>query len=79
MSVCAYRARAAVLFRARRRVSFASVARVVRTPCRVPFACVARLAACRSRVSRVVRVLSRLCPRVAHIVFARRALLIRLA
>ena len=79
MSVRAYRARAAVLFRARRRVSFASVARVVRTRCRVPFACVARLAACRSRVSRVVRALSRLCPRVAHIVFARRASLIRLA
>jgi hypothetical protein len=56
-----------------------SVARVVHTRCRVPFACVARLAACRSRVSRVVRVLSRLCPRVAHIVFARRASLIRLA
>jgi hypothetical protein len=68
-----------VLFRARRRVWFASIARVVRTRCRVPFACVARLAACRSRVSRVVRALSRLCPRVAHIVFARRALLIRLA
>jgi hypothetical protein len=38
MSVRAYRARAAVLFRARRRVSFASVARVVRTRCRAPFA-----------------------------------------
>jgi hypothetical protein len=83
-----------VLFRARRRVSFASVAcvvrtrchvpfasvvRVVRTRCHVPFACVARLAACRSRVSRVVSALSRLCPRVAHIVFAHRASLIRLA
>jgi hypothetical protein len=65
-----------MLFRARRRESFASVAHVVRTRCRVPFACVARLAACRSRV---VRVLRRLCPRVAHIVFARRASLIRLA
>jgi hypothetical protein len=71
--------RVAVLFGARRRVSFASVARVVRTRCRVPFTCVARLAACRSRVSRVVRALSRLCPRVAHIMFARRASLIRLA
>ena len=81
MSVRAYRARAhvVVLFRACRSVSFASVARVVRTRCRVPFACVARIAARRSRVSRVVRVLSRLCPRVAHIVFARRASLIRLA
>ena len=79
MSIRAYRARAAVLFRARRRVSFASVARVVGTHCRVLFACVGRLAACRSRVSRVVHVLSRLCPRVAHIVFARRASLIRLA
>ena len=58
------------------RVSFASVTRVVRMCCRAPFACVARLAACRSRV---VRALSRLCPRVAHIVFARRASLIRLA
>jgi hypothetical protein len=78
MSVRAYRVRAAMLFRARRRVSFASVARVVCTRCCVPFACVARLAACRSRVSRVVLVLSRLCPRVAHIVFTRRASLIRL-
>jgi hypothetical protein len=79
MSVREYRARVAVLFRARRRVSFASVARVVRTRCRAPFACVARLAACRSRVSHVVRTLSRLFPRVVHIVFARRASLIRLA
>jgi hypothetical protein len=47
MSVRAYRARAAVLFRTRRRESFASAARVVRTRCRVPFAFVAR----RSRVS----------------------------
>jgi hypothetical protein len=38
MSICAYRAHAAVLFRARRRESFASVARVVRTRCRAPFA-----------------------------------------
>jgi hypothetical protein len=55
------------------------VARVVRTRCRGPFACVARLAECHLRVSRVVRALSHLCPRVAHIVFARRASLIRLA
>jgi hypothetical protein len=68
-----------VLFRARRSESFESVARVVRTRCRVPFACVARLDAFRSRVSRVARALSRLCPRAAHIVFARRASLIRLA
>jgi hypothetical protein len=47
MSVRAYRARAAVLFRTRRRESFASAARVVRTRCRAPFAFVAR----RSRVS----------------------------
>jgi hypothetical protein len=73
MSVRVYRARTAVLFRARRRVSFASVARVVCTRCCVPFACVARLAACRSRVSRIVHTLSRLCPLVAHIVFARRS------
>jgi hypothetical protein len=79
MSVRAYRARSVVLFHARRHVSFVSVARVVRTRCRVSFACVVRLAACRSRVSRIVRALSRLCPRVAHIVFARRASLIRLA
>jgi hypothetical protein len=79
MSVRAYRARAAVLFHAHRHVSFASVARVVRTRCRTSFACIARLATCRSRVSRVVHVLSHLCPRVAHIVFARRASLIRLA
>jgi hypothetical protein len=79
MSVRAYRARVVVLFRARRRVSFASVARVVCTRCRVPFTCVARLAACRSRVSHVVHTLSRLCPCVAHVVFARRASLIRLA
>jgi hypothetical protein len=79
VSVRAYRARAAVLFCARRLVSFASVARVVRTRCRAPFACVARLAACRLRVSHVVRALSHLCPRVANIVFARRASLIRLA
>ena len=76
MSVHAYRACVAVLVRARRRVSFASIARVVCKRCRAPFACVARLAACRSRV---VRALSRLCPRVAHIVFARHASLIRLA
>jgi hypothetical protein len=44
MSVRVYRARAAVLFRVRRRVSFASVARVVRTRC-----------ARRSCVSRTVR------------------------
>jgi hypothetical protein len=53
MSVCAYRVHAAVLIRARRRVFFASVARVVRTRCLAPFACVARLAARRSRESRV--------------------------
>jgi hypothetical protein len=78
MSVRAYRARSTVLFRARRHVSFATVARVVRTRCRMTFACAAHLAVCRSRVSRVVRTLSRLYPRVAHIVFARRASLIRL-
>jgi hypothetical protein len=50
MSVRAYRARVAVLFHARRRESFASVARVVRTRCRAPFACVVR----RSRVSRAL-------------------------
>jgi hypothetical protein len=38
MSVRAYRTRVAVLFRTRRRVSFASVVRVVRTRCRAPFA-----------------------------------------
>jgi hypothetical protein len=42
-----------VLFHARRRVSFASVARAVITHRRVPFACVTRLAARRSHVSRV--------------------------
>jgi hypothetical protein len=36
MSVRAYRARAVVLSRARRRESLASVARVVRTRCRAP-------------------------------------------
>ena len=35
--------------------SFASVARAVRTRCRAPFACVARLAMGSSRVSRVIR------------------------
>jgi hypothetical protein len=50
LSVLAYHARATVLFHARRRVSFASVARVVRTRCRALFACVARFAMCRSRV-----------------------------
>jgi hypothetical protein len=46
-----------------------------------PFSLVARTVSC--VVLRVVRALSRLCPRVAHVVFARRApyraLLIRLA
>jgi hypothetical protein len=42
MSVRAYRARAAVLFRARRRVSFASVARVIRMRCHAPFTLSAR-------------------------------------
>jgi hypothetical protein len=37
--------RATVLFRARRRMSFASVARDVRTRCYASFACVACLAA----------------------------------
>jgi hypothetical protein len=59
MSVRAYRTRAAVLFRARHHVLFASVARVVRTrcraPCRVPFAHIAR------------------CPRAKSFVSARRA------
>jgi hypothetical protein len=46
----------------------------------------ARVVVCRSRVSRALprvvrayRALSRLCPRVTYIVFARRASLIRLA
>jgi hypothetical protein len=51
MSVHAYRARATVLFRARHRVSFASVARVVRTPCHVPFARIARCPRAKSFVS----------------------------
>jgi hypothetical protein len=79
MLIHVYRARAAVLFHARRRVSFATVTRVVCMDCRMPFACVARLATCLSCVSRVVCALSRLCTRFAHIVFARRASLIRLA
>jgi hypothetical protein len=51
---CAYRAHVTVLFRARRRVSFLSVTRVVGTRFHAPFTCVARLAARRSRVSRVI-------------------------
>jgi hypothetical protein len=66
MSVRAYRAHAVVLFRALRRVSFASVARVVRMRCRVPFACVARLAVCRSRVARCPRAKSFVSTRYAH-------------
>jgi hypothetical protein len=38
-----------------RLLSIASVARPVRTHCRASFACVARLAACCSRMSRVSR------------------------
>jgi hypothetical protein len=45
------RASAAVLFRARRRVSFSSVVRAVRMCCHVRLACVV---ARRSRVSRVI-------------------------
>jgi hypothetical protein len=54
MLVRTYRTRAAVLFHARRHVSFTSVACVVRTRYRASFACVAHLAVCRSRASRVV-------------------------
>jgi hypothetical protein len=54
--LCAYHARVAVLFRARRHVSFVSVVRAVCMRCRVRFA---HVVACRSRVShalpRVVR------------------------
>jgi hypothetical protein len=55
MSVRAYRARATVLFRARRRESFASVARVVRTRCRAPFALPCAVHVCRAPFARIAR------------------------
>jgi hypothetical protein len=53
VSVRTYRARVAEQFRARRRMSFASVTRAVRTRCRAPFT---RVVARCPRVSRAVRV-----------------------
>jgi hypothetical protein len=50
--------RTTLLFRARRRVSFMSVARAVRTRCRVPFT---RVVTRLSRVSRVTPRVARAC------------------
>jgi hypothetical protein len=50
--------RTVVLFRVRRRVLFMSVARVVRTHCRVPFT---RVVTCLLRVSRVSPRVARTC------------------
>ena len=71
--------RTAVLFRARRRVSFMSVACVVRTRCRVPFARVvtchvhtSRVSVCRHASLRAIAActISRACSRAIHALFA---------
>jgi hypothetical protein len=51
-----HRSRVIVLFRARRRVSFAIVARAIRTRCRAPFPCVVCLAVRYSRMSHISHV-----------------------